>query len=648
MPLVAPNVAEGLPIPQEPYDAEQVRRICDAMRNQQGFQLWYQTINANRRLLRFREQGVEIQGISQKLEDPSPAIDVHVTRYVNRIVAAETIFEVSARSGDTKAINSAQVVEDFYYTLFSDMLRQQAGFMPSPYRRHIDDMAAYGAGFLNPAFAKHVREALPSGVYADVDELVKELKDSEAFKEGFTKNPFVIECPVLETVFFEPDLSVVCEVGQRTVSSLLHSYGGLDYNANIGFSDLTSDTLPENTNDWDDLADYYHLETSDFIYDVLASEGHDDAQLLSIRPNFAGKPWYSLTPGHINNSPDPSKMFQPLVAPLYQTIQMMNVTRTLLQSGALNTGRPMYQSVANNARPETSVFMNMPVEQQATILFDPSKQVLSDPKPGYHWEVVQAPSIEWVKQADEQSRKDLQDWGFPASLSPDSPTTGTANSAAQGAQQMDVATNYLDPALNNVARSVHVLFTTIGDIIIGMDVPIEMPMHRRSTGGDSKVREITRVTPDDFQEADLSVTLESIPAAAQIAINEFELREMELGVRSRSAYMRRRFRDHLAEEKRIVLDKALASSEQKILLAADQIMDEMMPALKAQVAAEQGIPPAPPPLVSPEGGPAPDQAVRFARPAVPVAGAGSPNPNPAQRTGGVPTAAGTEQIVTVQ
>ena len=88
-------------------------------------------------LLHSRHQYVHVC-ISQKLEDPSPAIDVHVTRYVNRIVAAETIFEVSARSGETKAINSAQKVEDFYYTLFSDMLRQQPGFIASPNLAHFD------------------------------------------------------------------------------------------------------------------------------------------------------------------------------------------------------------------------------------------------------------------------------------------------------------------------------------------------------------------------------------------------------------------------------------------------------------------------------------------------------------------------------
>ena len=636
-------MVEGLClIPKEPYDSETVVRICKAMQQQPGFQDWYLTYNVNRRALRFRENGVEIKGISQTLEDPSPAIDVHITRYVNRIEAADAQIEVSARSVDNAAVKAAQNVEDFYYTFFSDITRQQPGGIITPYRRHLDDMTAYGAGFLHPAFSQQAREALPRGTYRDVGELVAELKKSELFKDGFTENPFIVECPAMGTVFFEDNLSPMCEVGQRTISQLLLSYEDLSYHEH-GFEWLSSDTLPEYNADWSDLATYYHLETEEFIYDVIEDSNDNEPFTLDVKPNVAGRPWYTITPGHVNNDPAVSHRFQPLISPLYQTVQTMNVTRTLIQSGALNTGRPMYQEVADGGRGvDLPTLLSSPAEQTPTIIFDPSQQVLKKPRKGYHWELVPAPSIEWVLRAYEESKKDLQDWGFPASLSPDSPTTGQANSAAQGAQQMDVATNYLDPALNNVARSLHVLLTRIGDIIIGLDMPIEMPMHRR--GGDSRVREVVRVTPDDFREHDLTVRLESIPAAAQIAINEFELREMQEGLRSRSAYMRRRYRDHLAEQERIILDKALAFAEKKALEGVQQVIQQIAPALTSQVAAEQEIPP----VVPQAGGPAEPGQPRLARPAVPVPGAGTPNPIPGQRTNGVPAGAGTEQIVTAQ
>ena len=421
----------------------------------------------------------------------------------------------------------------------------------------------------------------------------------------------------------------------------------MGYDEEVGFQWLTSDTMPEHLGDWSDLATYYHLETEKYIYDVLESPHGDKPFLINFMRNVTERPWYAITPGHVNNDPNPAKKFQPAIAALYQTIQTMNVSRTLIQSGSLNTGRPMYPEVADGGRGQDfTTLINLPAEQAPTIIFDPSQQVLKKPRRGYHWEIVPSPSIEWVLKAYEESKKDLQDWGFPASLSLDSPTTGQANSAAQGAQQMDVATNYLNPLLNNVARSLHGLLTTVGDIIKGLDMSVSMPMHRRSEGADSRVREMVTVTPEDFQEFDLEVRLESIPAAAQIAINEFELREMQEGLRSRSTYMRSRFRDNLAEEKRIVLDKILASAEEKALLAAKQLQDQMLPGLVAKIASEQNIPPAP--VVPQEGGPEVPGQPRFAKGAAPVQGAGVANPIPGQRTDGVPAGTGTEQIVRAQ
>ena len=619
------------------------------MRDEPGLRNWHNSWNANREALRFREQGVEIKGISQQLEDLSPAIDVHVTRYVNRIVAAEVIIEVSARSSKPSAVAAARNVNDFFYTFLNDILRQQPGDILAPYRRHIDDMVTYGAGFLRPAFSRKAYEMLPNKTYTDVAELVTELKKSTIFKDGFTENPFVVEAPMVQTVAFDLNLLTVCEVGERTLSSLLHSYDDLTYDAEIGFQWQTSDTIPLYQGDWSDTVQSYHLETEKYIYDVLKGQKDQAPFLINARPNPAGRPWYTITPGHINNSADYAKRFQPLVSPLYQTVQTMNYTRTLIQSGALNTGRPMYQLILDGGHGEDlSALLSRPVEQEPTIIFDPSEQVLKKPKSGYHYELVPAPSIEWVIKADEQSRKDLQDWGFPASLSPDSPTTGQANSAAQGAQQIDVATNYLDPALNNVARSLHVLFTRIGDIIKGLDIPITMPLYRRSEGGDRQVREMVKITPDDLQEQDLEVRLESISAASRIAIRESNIRLLEKGLMPRSDFLKIESTDHLARAERIQLDKGLAIAEAEALKVFQAFVQEYSPAIASQVAAEQGIS-LPPPVVPPSGGPAVPGQPREERPGVNAPGAGAPLVNPEQAgPDGVAPSIQTAQVTSAQ
>ena len=603
------------------------------MREQPGLRAWHNTWNANREKLRFREQGVEIQGIAQTLEDPSPAIDVHVTRYVNRLVAADAIIEVSARSSKPEAVAAAQRVNDFYYTFLNDMLRQQPGGILAPYRRHIDDMVTYGAGFLRPSFSNSAYELMPNKTYHTMEEFVAELKNSKIFDEGFTENPFVVEAPMLATVAFEPNLSPVCEVGLRTISSLLQAFDDLNYAEGGGFKWQTSDTMNLYDGNWSDTVEFYHLETDHYIYDVVKDTHGENPLLINARPNPASRPWYAMTPGHINNSADYAKRFQPLVAPLYETVQTMNMTRSLLQTGALNTGRPMYQEVADGQRgQDLPTLLAKPVNEQPTLLFDPSEQILKKPRRGFRWELVPTPKVEWVKEANEQSRKDLADWGFPASLSPDSPTTGQANSAAQGAQQMDVATNYLDPALNNVARSLHVLFTRIGEIIIGLDIPITMPLYRRSQGADANMREAVRITPDDFREQDLEVRLESISAASRIAIRESNLRLLTKGLKSRMGFLKAEYTDHLAEAERIQLDKGLAIAEAEALKTFQQFVQENSAAIASELAAKQGIPlPTPPPVVPPSGGPAVPGQPREARPAAPGPGIGAPLANPEQR-----------------
>ena len=572
---------------------------------------------------------MEIAGISQKLEDLSPAVDIHITRYVNRIEAATPIIEVSSRSSKDAGVEAAQRVENFYYAFLSESMRQRPGGILSPYRRHIDDMTSKGAGFLHLVLNPKVRAEL-TGDLNDVEAMVAAAK--KAFSDGFKENPFLVECPQLETIYFPNDLREIAEIGVRAVSAVLTSYDGLDYKREVGFEWLTGDTMREYQSDWNDTITYYHLETSGFIYDLLDEANDREPFLLERRPNVTERPWYTIAPGHVNNHPSPDKRFQPLIAGVYPTVQIMNVTRTLLQSGALNTGRPMYQEVADGrSGPDLMGILNQPAEQRPIIHFDPSEQVLKKPRKGYHWEVVPTPSPEWLQIANEQSQRDLRDWGFPVGLSPDAPTSADASSGIQAAHQMEVAVNYLDPALGNVARSLRELLIQLGDAIKGFGLPVTIPVRKRAEGGDMRVRETVTVRPDDFQEQDIEVRLESIPATARQAIKEDERRDMQLGLMSRRTWLRRRYDDYIAEEKRILIDKAYVFAEEKALETVKRFIAQNSDAIAAKVAAEQGIPPTP--LIPQDGGPAPGEEARFARPDVPVQGTGTPNPIPDQNPG---------------
>jgi len=621
----------------EPLSAEEVRRVCEALQQQPGLQNWYGTLNANRKALRYREHPVQIAGIHTVLEDLSPAADVHSTRYVNRLVAAEPRIEVASRSAEDAAVVSAQRAEDFDYAFLHDMMSQRPANVLSPYRRHVDDMVAYGAGFLRLSLSPKVVQSLPGGKFKDLDDFLARIKG--VYDEGFKENPFIVECPALETVFFSPDLREVCEIGERTISQVVQTYDNLSYQD--GHFEFTSDTMPRYEGSWQDTVTYYHLETEEFIYDLTEQKDRDEPFLLDRFPNVAGRPWYTITPGHMSNDPDPSNRFQPLIAGVYPTVQTMNVTRTLLQSGALNTGRPMYQEVANGrSGMDLPTIMTQPLEQRPVIHFDPSEQVLEKPAPGHHWEVVPAPSAEWVQSALERSQRDLQDWGFPIGLSPEAPTSGKAESGVQAMHDMEIAVNYLNPALTNVAGSLKELLLLVGDVVKGLDIPVTIPIRKRAEGESSRVRETVTVRPEDFREQDVNITLASEPATAKAAMRESDERMLQLGLMSRTTFMKRYYDDHLAELERIQIDKGYVFAEEQALSVAKAFIQANSQAIASEIAADLGIP-----LAPQTGGPSPGQEQRFQRPEVPVPGAGSPTVSPEQAVGGVPASIGTGQEV---
>ncbi len=630
----------------EPLEATEVKQLADSLWNQPGFQSW-RALNLTRKQIRQRKLGTFIKGISQILEDLSPAVNVHGVRFVNRLVAPDPTIENISRSNEDSDIEAAKSVEDYNNAFFAQMTRQRVGSSRSPYRRAIDDMTFYGAGFLRYGWRPGIKEKLagvkmsewPSPDDDDFEEKMLAIAE-KVIGKGFTENPLEVQYVPLATVAFEEDMSVVVEVGERTVGQMLKLYADLDYNEGIGFKDLASGTIDRYSGaNWDSTVTYYHVETEEWIYDLIDSTNNEEPHSLEIVPNVAGRPMYALFAGHENGDDDVSDRFYPLVGDIYGVVHTMNVTRTLIQSGALNTGRPMYQEVRDGGHPVQSVMdmTNMPLNQRPVLVFDTSKEMLPKPKAGYHWDVVPAPDMSWVLKAYENSQKDLQDWGFPVSLGPDAPTSGSSESGIQQMKQMEVAINYLDPALTNIAKSLHELFLGVGDALQGMGLPVTISVRKKAEGGERKVRESITLKPDDLREQDLTVDLSSIPASAQLAITEANIRKVEKGLMPISDFLMAEYPDGKAVGERIFLDLGRKKMQEQLMKLLDEFMGAAAGAIFAQVAAEQNVPlPIPP-----DGGPAPGETTRNARPPVPVPAVGSPitdvDQNPA-------VSAGTAQI----
>ena len=597
----------------KPLTAAEVIEVCLRLRDQPGFLDW-RNVTETRYRLRHRHLAVDVKGISQLLEDRSPAINEHIKRYVNRLDAAGIRIQVSARSPDEAAVAAAQNWERFLYALYFDLTRRRTNRVYAADRRAIDQMAAYGCGISKLDFEDDVRRRIHLGETIN----------------SFDHNPFVLENPDLSAMAWEQDLSVMAEFGEKTVSTLHLLYNGDDDVDVRRF--LTSDTMETGSSrslDWDKLVGTYHLETPDYIYDALGPaisgnayggllpEGH----LLEMRPNAAGRPWYSLMPGDITSERSPLLEFQPLVAGVYPLVQMLNVLDTLLMSGALQTGRPMWQEVSKGAGASHFADIMMPAEsgELPTVRFDPTEETLPPPRPGHEWIVVPVPDQQHLLGLRDMKKRELQEYGFPAPLDPSQPLV--SKSGYDTREKREPAAEQLKPALFNRASAWYEHFQRVAEIIQKGEFTITMHVHPEGRGHGPK--EVITVGPKDVKEHDLVVQFESIPDATRQITRESNIRMLQEGLMSRQTFMAVEYDDPVAEEERIFSDELTQFTKQQAVAVLQRMFLEQSQELQAQVAAEQQIALATQ-LAPQEGGPAPGQENRVVRPEEPGPALGAP------------------------
>lgn len=466
------------------------------------------------------------------------------------------------------------------------------------------------------------------------DDFKADLK--KAVGEGFQGNPFIMSAPEVRATYYDPDFSTVAVIGEQKVTSLLAAYEDLKFSPDRGF--FRGDVQEEMFENWTEVAKVYHLETEEFVYDVTEytpPAGSKQQFMLDMRPNGAGRPRYTFAAGHLTSAREPHRMFRPLIHAMYPTAQHKNLIRTLMASGAMMTGRPMLQEVkVGTAADESLSFLTEGSSQhRRTITIDLGDGKLPQPRPGYEWRPLAIPVAEHVALEYQQLLLEEQMFGYPAALRPDAPLQAT--SGYDRARIMEAATDVLGPPLNHRASAWHEGFWIMFEQLKWLGLPITF-VERGFAQKDMKRREWV-VKPDYFEDIDIVVSFESVPATVKEAMKEGMRQDVREGYTARSTYMGSIHDDPVAERERVAMDQVGLAAEQ--LAAQDAI--EMMRSLRGDeavaLAAEFGIPLPNPSADGRPGGVKPEE---------PIPGGGSPIrevPQP-QPAGSADPGLGTESI----
>ncbi len=542
----------------EPFEADELIRLVGSLERNTEFKEWHETYLPNRRKVRWREEPVNIAGISEKLEYKTPGVAANADRYRNRLRGADLNIIVAAKALEEK--EAAQRVENFFYLLYDD-LRAESDLDDEA----LDFQAADGVGIRNLDWSDDVLDKLFSKT-RNIDDIVERVK--AAFSEGFDGNPFKLRVPNPDGVYFHRDQSMVAEIGPVFVSELRLAYEGrLDGDEGVEFDEIVSDVVEREAGleQQERTAQFYHIETKEYVYEAISNADHSKSLLLRVYPNPVGEPRYTFAVGHRTSGTQPWKKFRPLIDDLYPTAQRMNITGTLLLTAALQSGRPTYQQVKVGSQADDFMsILSRPAEDQNIVSIDTSKgEFLDDPKPGYEWKQVPPPDVSVVRDAHEQMRIDFEEYGFPRALSPSPDVSGS--SGYHEAKMMEGAQDFLEPALENVARAWRKLFLQAANAIKKLDVPVTIRAVPRAEGKDRRVQEQVTIKPEDFKDIRIRVEFKSMPAGAQFVADEANRRDVELGFMSETTYMETKYDDPERERKQVALDKMRRAAEEQAM-----------------------------------------------------------------------------------
>lgn len=543
--------------------------------------------------------------------------------------------QVTARKADEAQVKTAQAYENFLRALEFDFSSPRTAHNLAPYYRCLDSATIYGAGLLRVDFDSEIGEML-RGKLTDLDDLKKAL--AEIAKDGFTQNPFTVDCPDINACAWDPNFENVVEVGERALSKVLAAIEDEKEREDVrGF--FVSEVRDEGEfgTGKDYMAKVYHLETKDHIYDVVAYPTRGSTKegfMLDCRPTLIGRPWYTILVGRGPNADAPPvERYRPLIGPLYPIVQKLYLLSTLLNSGALQTGRVAYQLVQEGrqqAAPDFLSYLSMPSGERPTLHFNLTDDAVHHPPAGYRYTEMPVPDQRWLIEAYQEAKRELAEYGFPAPLSPDQSLTAASSSGYQSAFQAEQASFFVEPALRNLAASTKERFLIISAILKELNIKATIPVHPMAQGMGSRFNVPVTIKPEEIKDVDITVEFDATTQTGQFAQDEMDMRKLQATVMSRQTYMQRHYEDPVSEEERIKLEQGEMEMDKLALADALAIVQETRGDLMEQAAAEAGVP-LPQDLAPAPGGPAPGEEFRQERPpAGAVPGVGAPVVPPQQ------------------
>ncbi len=570
-------------------------RVCEHLENQPGFRkrndihdTWYRILHG--------EESVNIGGISERLEHRATFPAVHNDRYRNRLIGAKIVISViPQKSGDSKSVKRAQAVENMAYFLYRELTRKRTNALFAVDSRTVDRACWAGVGFQRIDWRTDILDKL----------------GDTALDEPIDGNPFVLEGPETTAVFYDESFKTVAQVGEHQVSALLASYEDLQFTKDRGFFTSDAIEMDQAQSLYDLTAKVFILETEEFVYEVVSYE--DESEELSTWPNFAGRPRYSIHAGHVTSAREPHRRFRPLIHPLYRLAQERNILKTLLNSGALQTGRPLYQEVPVGSQSDgIGSILQGPGEDQKNITFSLEGGLLPQPREGHQWVPIAVPTSEWLRDALTLNQREEVDHGFPAVLSPSTPLDAT--SGTDRSEQKEAGTDFLDPPLGERADGWAENFRLMFGMLREAKIDITFNEKMRATGGSDVVPQTVEHT--FYEGIDIQVGFSSIPASVEFAEREMMKRDVELGVTALSTYAATLHDDPESEARKAFLDRIGREAEKSAMQDAIAMAQALRGEQATQLANEAGLP-------LPAAGP-PTSDGRNQRPPTSFPGAGAP------------------------
>jgi len=483
-----------------PLTALQVIKECDAMKRQPGFVArdakWLAW-----RALRFRELAVKVPRVRKDAEVRTPIVDWHIHRYRDKLLLARPLLKITPKRDTPTTQEAAQRMRQFLMRVHSDLTSNSTDSTFAPDDRIVDAMAGLGMGI--------------GHVAVHPDAISRLVGSSNSFsydaKKGFTGLPFTLEVPDPSTVYFEPDFSVVVEVGKTTVRRVLKR-GDVDYADGRGFFP-SSDTMRGDSSSWAKTANIYRLEDSDFCYTVVQL-GSGAPYMFDPAPNIFGRPAYAFFPGHVTSSSDPLTAFEPLVGEVYPLAHHKNIYDTLRQSAALLTGSPLFWlDWAREAAMSEEDRALTGEKERPEVVIDPTKPVLDIPIGARPTPLALALGLDLIKVAD-QNNEEIGRMGFPVVLS--LPQEIRTQAGYDRARMEEAVEMFIGKPLRNIARGWKQIFILILRAVKELDMPVTIQtLPENGTGS----RELT-FRPKDIIDADMSVTFKAESRASRIAWQE--------------------------------------------------------------------------------------------------------------------------------